>query len=664
MVYHSSFKPHMFMHCIERWRQSVLLRNRGRAYQNYFLTLQGFLADATIRTMDEKQKTTYAYNDDDISDGLFILLYQVKMTDKPSERDEYRDRLTKINMQHNKEFSHLFLRISRAPKEEISNKKKLAPKIRKNKNPVGLINIGNTCYFNSLLQYYYTIVPFRDTVLHYENYVEDEDNEPKKTGGLKVDQPKIRRAKRFVVLLKELFYSIQHCKENAISPEYNLACMALLNEKENDVQEDEIAKFTKKGPSQLVEQNDINNSSQINVVDDTQNTKNSGLVDTEMAGTIQCHSDFRSAVTEVVVKDKDISLQASPSYESIVPKQKAKHLLVDTKKYRQKEKLNVNSMMFGRQQDLTECMGNIMYLVEAALKTKDGKQVDDVVRQTFYGKACQVLSYYDDTTLQKVKKKQEEDFAHIIVNIKEGSNLYEIMDNYFFANQVNFQGGHDATREVVVKSFPPILQIHIQRVQFNRELVRAYKSKAHVHFDKAIYLDRYTEELEDKRAQLASWRAELDKITQRVKRAEQFLKTQKVLIRCQIERSKEKRKQIGHDLNSIAPVKKYISLIERYNRKIKNLEKKIQTQYKDHTKVAYKLHAVFIHQGQANYGHYWIYILDHAEDQWWKYNDSLVTKVDESEIFHSTTGSATNPYFLAYVDANRIEEYVETIPQL
>lgn len=102
-------------------------------------------------------------------------------------------------------------------------------------------------------------------------------------------------------------------------------------------------------------------------------------------------------------------------------------------------------------------------------------------------------------------------------------------------------------------------------------------------------------------------------------------------------------------------------LINDGTEKIKELKTKIRNQYNDYTKAAYKLHAVFIHQGQANYGHYWIYILDHKENQWWKFNDSTVTKVAESEIFHDTTGSTANPYFLVYVDAEEINDYVETI---
>lgn len=34
--------------------------------------------------------------------------------------------------------------------------------------PVGLQNIGNTCYLNSLLQFYFSVRPFRDMVLEFE----------------------------------------------------------------------------------------------------------------------------------------------------------------------------------------------------------------------------------------------------------------------------------------------------------------------------------------------------------------------------------------------------------------------------------------------------------------------------------------------------------------
>lgn len=166
-------------------------------------------------------------------------------------------------------------------------------------------------------------------------------------------------------------------------------------------------------------------------------------------------------------------------------------------------------------------MSNVMYLVEAALKplqkTQDGEQIDDMIRQVFYGKARQILSYCDNTTLQVVKKEMEEDFSHVIVDASEGKNLYDGLDEYFFENQVeNFQGGHEATREVAVKSFPPVLQILVQRVQFDRATANVYKSNAYIQFDRVIYLDRYAdsnfEQLKERRAEVANWRSELEKI--------------------------------------------------------------------------------------------------------------------------------------------------------
>ncbi|KAI8366547.1 hypothetical protein BD560DRAFT_400644 [Blakeslea trispora] len=600
----------------------------------------------------------------DVAEDLLISLYQVKMADEPFERNKHQDKLTTIAIARQSAELVEFLKQEKGVSSlGAENAIGIPPHMINSQRqaPVGLNNIGNTCYFNSLLQYYYTIVPFRETMIHNVDYVEDGHGETKKIGGIKVDPSEIRRAKKFVELLKELFVQLQHCKERAISPQYDLAYMALLNQKEEEEGEEATGEC---------------------LIDTSlpQDGQKDEPADTEMTDAVEHHLDDQTP--EQTIKEED--LEAPPSYESVVSKDKLKQPLVDAKKSEPKERPNMDTMMFGRQQDVTECMGNVMYLVEAALKplskTEDGEQVDDMIRQTFYGKARQILSYRDNTTLQTIKKEQEEDFSHIIVDAKEGKNLYDIMDEYFFANQVDFQGGHEATREVTVKSFPPILQVLVQRVQFDRATANVYKSNAYVQFDKTIYLDRYIEdnfeELKEKRAQVAAWRTELETVSQEVKKLthsnicnmpipDLLEATRQVLENFVVENRPESLEEQEKFRDAIELLNKEAQenrrLVMDGNQTITQLKRDIAAQYGDYTDVAYHLHAVFIHQGQANYGHYWIYILDHAEDQWWKYNDSLVTKVDESEIFHDTTGSTANPYFLVYVDANRIQESVETI---
>lgn len=67
-------------------------------------------------------------------------------------------------------------------------------------SPVGLDNIGNTCYLNSLLQFYFTIKPLREMVLDFDQYreeeVTDEVVERKRVGGRKVTKREIERAKK------------------------------------------------------------------------------------------------------------------------------------------------------------------------------------------------------------------------------------------------------------------------------------------------------------------------------------------------------------------------------------------------------------------------------------------------------------------------------------
>lgn len=55
--------------------------------------------------------------------------------------------------------------------------------------PVGLLNIGNTCYLNSLLQYLFTVKAVREIILNYDNYkleLKDEDIQERRIGGNKM----------------------------------------------------------------------------------------------------------------------------------------------------------------------------------------------------------------------------------------------------------------------------------------------------------------------------------------------------------------------------------------------------------------------------------------------------------------------------------------------
>uniref|UniRef100_A0A8C9UBA4 Ubiquitin carboxyl-terminal hydrolase n=1 Tax=Scleropages formosus TaxID=113540 RepID=A0A8C9UBA4_SCLFO len=66
----------------------------------------------------------------------------------------------------------------------------------------------------------------------------------------------------------------------------------------------------------------------------------------------------------------------------------------------------------------------------------------------------------------------------------------------------------------------------------------------------------------------------------------------------------------------------------------------------------YRLHAVLVHEGQASAGHYWAYVYDHSRQCWLKCNDVSVTESSWEELVRDSYGGMTNAsaYCLMYID--------------
>ncbi|XP_075298647.1 ubiquitin carboxyl-terminal hydrolase 28 isoform X3 [Opisthocomus hoazin] len=67
--------------------------------------------------------------------------------------------------------------------------------------------------------------------------------------------------------------------------------------------------------------------------------------------------------------------------------------------------------------------------------------------------------------------------------------------------------------------------------------------------------------------------------------------------------------------------------------------------------VPYHLHAVLVHEGQANAGHYWAYVYDQPRKSWLKYNDISVTESSWEELERDSFGGLKNAsaYCLMYI---------------
>ncbi|KAH3703156.1 hypothetical protein DPMN_078186, partial [Dreissena polymorpha] len=90
------------------------------------------------------------------------------------------------------------------------------------------------------------------------------------------------------------------------------------------------------------------------------------------------------------------------------------------------------------------------------------------------------------------------------------------------------------------------------------------------------------------------------------------------------------------------------------------LESSINKMYSDEsmTQHPYHLHAVLVHEGQAASGHYWAYIHDAGTDKWLKFNDIAVSDASWEELEKECVGGYHNAsaYCLMYIDKRRIDE--------
>nr|XP_020477766.1 ubiquitin carboxyl-terminal hydrolase 25 isoform X3 [Monopterus albus] len=87
---------------------------------------------------------------------------------------------------------------------------------------------------------------------------------------------------------------------------------------------------------------------------------------------------------------------------------------------------------------------------------------------------------------------------------------------------------------------------------------------------------------------------------------------------------------------------------------ITRIHRTIELMYSDKSmmQVPYRLHAVLVHEGQANAGHYWAYIYDPHQCCWMKYNDISVTKSSWEELIRDSFGGYRNAsaYCLMYIN--------------
>jgi ubiquitin carboxyl-terminal hydrolase 25/28 len=495
----------------------------------------------TVQEMDLDSACGLIGVDKSMDEYSMLAIFEIRLKDNPGEILELRQALRTIG---NSAQSRLIPGFLKTGVKELAESHYIIW-------PVGLNNIGNTCYLNSLLQYYFTITPLRTAVLGFIESCQDSvstDLVHKKVGGRHVPDWEAKRAQEFVKLLAELFNELIHTGQKSVSPTKDLAYLALVPARDEPPEppkpELELNTEPEPNPEVIVIDSDLSGAD-TDIEDVSAGRGEDNLIDLNTPDTPSRDSDdmidvdynkenekpkrdnssemlrdskrrvSECAVPEAVPADTDNTMiKAEEPVETddggeleVVTEKPAETVAIVSV---QEKNRRIDYALVERQQDVTECIENVLFQLEAAFEPtgfeEDGEQLD-LIKELFYGKTKQVLESADGSN----RREKTERFSSLLVDVAAGPrDIYEAFDSYF--GEEALEDGH-TRRSVTISELPPILQVQIQRVQFDRILNQPFKSLALLKFDEVIYMDRYLDtgdpEVINKRREVWSWRVEI-----------------------------------------------------------------------------------------------------------------------------------------------------------
>lgn len=567
-------------------------------------------------------------------------------------------------------------------------------------SPAGLNNIGNTCYLNSLLQYYFVIEQLRDYILNFnevfsaEDFEKDEKYQIRRIGGRTVGLKETERSYQFMYQLRDLYYQLIHENDKCVTPSRELAYLAFSpisfevefeiesNEKDDSsknldadkllttaAEDDESKKLIEMSLNEFYKGEGPNEDSKpvddqvIDLTNDDVNSNGDGKKSNSKLTTDTDNADNSTSDDGSILAPDELPKEPEKKKTAAVCKISADQF--------------ESAFEIGSQQDVTECISNVLTQIESAMKPdileEDNEQVD-MVKKLFYGKTKQRLVPVDSRTKEELLngnvRTKVESFLNLIVNIGDHpKDIYDALDTFFTEDLLELEDG-EVKRSLTIIELPNILQIQIQRVQFDRERLIPVKSNEPIPFEEKLYMDRYLETSDqaiiDKRTELFHWKRRVQELNQKKQEImstnEQGMSIRDVLkaTRSYLSSESVKDLSIPIDMNTLEVLDLEIDRLENVllgiNNELDILHNNINKQFKGFNKVGYSIFAIFIHRGQASYGHYFIYIRDPKSNVYRKYNDEVVSEVPVEEVFNFSDGNTATPYYLTFIKDDLLEK--------
>lgn len=556
--------------------------------------------------------------------------------------------------------------------------------------PVGLESHGNTCYLNSLLQYYFSVAPLREIILNFDDYKLDTTKYTEKVarvGWLHVSMTEVKGGQQFADDMKHLFQRMIKSPSDKVKPEQDLVCRAFLSPRDYALM---ASSFADDSAAQRMQVNGVENVENAeDAIEDKVPDETSGLSNAD-----DRHQSDASSVTlqvessndDIPMKDSELPLTPPDSGGEEKEEKPATAPPLPPRRFSttKEQALLAAQSKAAQQQDVADVHENIMWRLQAGMMPKGQDEAteeqQDAIRDLF--EIVFTTTPVENGIEGKPTYNSETNVQ--LGSFAEDTDLYAMLDAKMDLQQAE---GGNKTREKGIqtykslRSLPPLLQINIPRI-VHGEGAASWKSTACIKLEDELYLDRYCEnsggEVLEKRRKCWEWRNQLHVLKKEQKALSSTVadldgptavsEAAKYLdnlsgVNGDLESVGLEGVEVDPDLSAAlaADAETQKQRLAAMNDEIKKLEVQVKDQF-DEKNIKYRLAAVMFHRGASSHGHYWACIHDFENDMWRIYNDERVEEFTKiGEILEARLWEHGTPTFAVYVRDDQKSELIRPL---